>query len=194
MMFYVIGRYLGEEPLAISNLIKLLYSFFGATLIGAIAKALQVIVSNLIGENKQHEVQPTIYKTMFLSLVIGGFLVLILNIFTVEILSLLTGFSSQNQTLISKAIPLTRFLGLIIFVYTISYVFLKGLEGTGATAKAFRFSIISVSVEAVYILIFVIYFKANIFWVWASEIVFWGLLAALCYSYLKSKKWKKVNL
>jgi putative MATE family efflux protein len=184
-VFYIFIEHYGERALAISNVMRNIFSLAGV-FIWAFASTTNAMISNIIGQGRSDEVQKLIYRIMMLSLAFALFLFVIFNLFPKELLS----FFRLSNGFIKEAIPVLRMVTFGTLLMSISVVWLNAVTGTGNTK-------VNLLMEAVTILLYLIYiycvlelFQLNLIWGWASEILYWISLFTMSFFYIKSGKWK----
>lgn len=183
--FYILIEHHGARDLAISNTMRNIFGFFGV-FTWAFAATTNTMVSNIIGQGMQDRVIELINKIVRLSLSFIIVVFLLLNVFP----SLFLSIYGQDQAFIEQAIPVLRVVSSALVVMSFSTIWLNAVTGTGSTRINLLIEIITLVVYCTYIYLVLEVFKLSIVIGWMSEWVYWGLIFALSYMYIKSGKWK----
>ena len=162
---------------------------FCGIFIWAFASATNTMVSNTIGQKKEKDVIPLIHRIMRLSFAFSLIVCLFLNLFTRICLE----FFGMPEGFVTEAEPVMRIVTAGFLLMSISVVALNAVTGTGDTT-------INLLAELAAIIIYCIYsyyvieiknYSLNI--AWASEIIYWIIILAITYSYMRTGKWEKFN-
>ncbi len=183
--FYLMIEHHGERALSISNTMR---NVFGLTGIfsWAFAATTNTMVSNVIGQKKNEEVLPLIWKISKVSFFISLVIVVLLNLAPGIILSVF----GQNESFTSEAIPVVRVISVALLLMSFSTVWLNAVTGTGNTVVNLTIEAITIVLYCVYVYVILVYFFLPITWGWASEIVYWTSMFSMAYWYVKSGRWK----
>ena len=185
MMFFVfIENYMGERSLAVTNIIRSLYTIVTLPT-NALAAALNTLVSNTIGAGKKESVLNLIKRTSILSLVSMIILIILMAIAPKLFLKIYT----NDITLINDTVAPFYVLLSTLPIYAIASVIFNGLSGTGNTRTALVFDLIAITSYFVYSWFIIVHLRLSISWAWTTELVYWGLLLFFSIIYLRSKKW-----
>ncbi|GJM34611.1 MAG: MATE family efflux transporter [Saprospiraceae bacterium] len=185
-VFFGIVENLGERPLAITNLVRMVYLVLSIPCWG-FASGVNTLVSNFIGQRKRQAVIPIIWKTAKISWLTTMVLTLPVVLFPQEFLYPLLG--SGNSELIQQARPIFYVLVGILTFFSIGGVFFNGLAGTGATYMGLKIQFYCAVFYLLYIYIVVNYTNGGLIWAWAAEIFYWMLMLFFIIWYLRSKRW-----
>lgn len=187
MMFFVfIENYLGERPLAITNIIRSLYTILTLPA-NALSSAVNTLVSNTIGANKKGQVLDLIKRTSILSL----FSMLIIVLLVAIMPSLFLHVYTNDAALISETISPLYVLLATLPIYSVGTIAFSGLSGTGNTRTALAFEIVAICFYFGYSWLIIAHLQLSVNWAWTTELVYWGLLLISSVVYLRSKKWMK---
>ncbi len=185
-MFFIAIEHLGEEYLAISNILRSLSTllFMISAAFGAAANS---ITSNLIGANKDKSVMPTMKKIIFMTTAITFIFTVLMAAFPVESMRIYT----DNIALIYRT-KTAFFVMLSTYITLIpGFILFNAVSGTGHTKTAFFMEIISLVFYVAQILYIVTYLRADIAWCWTCEHSYNIVLSIISYAYMKSSKWHK---
>ena len=185
MMFFVfIENYMGERPLAITNIIRSLYTILTLPS-NALSSAVNTLVSNTIGANKKDLVLDLIKRTAILSLSSMAVIIIIVALMPAIFLHIYT----NDPVLISETIPPLYVLLATLPIYSIGTIVFSGLSGTGNTRTALAFEAVAICFYFGYSWLIIAHLRLSINWAWTTELVYWGLLLVSSVIYLRSKKW-----
>jgi len=180
---------MGERALAISVVLKILYTFYSAPAWG-FASAANSLVSNVIGQKKYNQVMVVINRSTILSFVTTVVPCATLVFFPELILSVFT----KDVAVIEGARSVIYVLIMVILACSVSNVIFNGIMGTGATFFSLITETFSMFVYLGYAYVIVNVLNLGLSYVWGSEFIYWLLLVIIGVAYLKSGKWKKVTM
>ncbi len=183
--FYILVEHHGARALAISNTMRNIFGLFGI-FCWAFASTTNTMVSNVIGQGKQHEVMPLIKRVVRLSLGISFVLFLILNAVPEWFLS----FYGQGTAFIEEGIPVLRIVSLALLMMSFGTIWLNAVTGTGNTQVNLWIELITLVIYSVYVYLTLEYFHLSIVWGWGSEWVYWISMFTMAYLYMQSGRWK----
>ena len=188
LLFFLIEK-MGEQPLAVSQIIKNLYLLFLIPIWGFSASA-STLTSNLIGEGKIDEVMPMVKKVILLSLI--TMIVLIQgNIFFPEtILSLF----SKKPDVISQSVAPLRVVSAALIFYCSGYAFFSVISGAGATRIALLIEMGTIAIYLFYSVLVTTVWHSSLAVVWTTEWVYMILIGSASYLYLRTDRWKKAKV
>ena len=184
--FFGIIENLGERPLAITNLVRMIYLTLSIPTWG-FASGANTLISHYIGMGKHDQVIPLIWKISKICLAWTCVLLLPVLLFPKYILYPL--FGKQDMSLIVEAQPILYVMGGILILFSVSAVFFNGLAATGATKFGLLIQTISVVMYLIYVYVVIEILQAGLGWAWASEIFYWLLIFVVSYWFLKTSRW-----
>ena len=185
LIFYIFIEHLGEESLAISQVMRSIFGMFGIFM-WAFGYTTNTMVSNLIGQGMPNRVTLLVKKMWKLSFGCAAFLCVWVLLFPYAFLGLFT-----NQThLIADAIPSLYIVTLATLIMSLAAVAFNAVTGTGVTT-------INVVIEGICITAYLCYnyfivhkMRMPLAYAWASEWVYWSILLIASTIYLFSGRWK----
>jgi putative MATE family efflux protein len=183
-VFFSIIERINERALAVSHIVRALYMILGIPLT-AWSDATNTLVSNLIGQNKQEMIMPTIKKIALLLLLVDGIYCVLINIFPDQILGLFT----TDITLINDAIPTLRVISFSLTFFSLSFLSFRGLAGAGLTNLCMRIEMFTVVVYLCAAFALVTWFDASTALVWCTEFIYFGLLGGISFYFLRQGKY-----
>jgi Na+-driven multidrug efflux pump len=152
----------------------------------AFAAATNTMVSNIIGQKRDDDVLPLIWKISKVSLVISLVIVVFLNLAPQIVLSVY----GQSESFIVDAIPVVRVVSVALLLMSFSTVWLNAVTGSGNTVVNLTIETITIVLYCVYVYVVLVWLFLPITWGWASEIVYWVSMFSMAYWYMKSGRWK----
>ncbi len=190
VFFFGMVENLGERPLAISNLARMVYLLLSIPLWG-FSTGVNTLVSNLIGQNRRSEVLAAAWKTGKLCWAVTMLLAVPILLFPGQLLYPLLG--KDDMSLIEETQPVFYFLlGLLTFS-TFGAVMMNALSGTGATWFGLKLQALCVAVYLGYVYWVTNFTQLGLLWVWASELLYWALMIVFVLFYLRSEKWHEMR-
>ncbi len=183
--FFLAIEHLGEQPLAISNIIRSLYMLISIPVF-ALAATTNTLVSNSIGAGKTEEVVSLIWKVGKLAVMICLVFMTICFIFPKLSISIYT----SSPELIQASIPSLFFILPVLPIISISNVFFNAVSGTGNTRTALILEITTLIIYISYIWLIVFHFRFPLEYCWTSEYIYGIFIFLFSFYYLKKGNWK----
>lgn len=178
---------MGEVALAISTVVKNIYTLYSIPSWG-FGSAANSIVSNLIGQKKYRQALLSINRTSKLSFALTFACCLSIIFFPELIVQI---FTDDPAVLIgSKSIFWVLYL--IILAGSVSLVVFNAIVGTGATQFCLLIQIFSVMLYLGYAYISICFWELSLPFIWLSELLYWSVLALICWYYLRFGNWRNV--
>jgi multidrug resistance protein, MATE family len=188
-VFFIIIEQSGERPLAISNIIRSIYTFlmihawaFGSTV--------NTLVSNALGENKPEIVMPVIRKVNILS-VLTSLGVLGLTYFVPE---MIMRVYTNNPELIEGSAHIFRVIVFVLIPLSLGANYFSGVSGTGNTKTALIIELAVLALYFSYVITVNKIYNGNLAVIWLSEYVYMTMLGVVSYLYLKYGNWRKKRI
>lgn len=184
-VFFIFIEHLGERPLAISNMLRSVFGFFGI-FTWALAATCNTMVSNLIGQGKQDQVFKAIRRIVLFSVVCSLVVCALVNIFPYTLLHIYT----TDAGLIADSILSIRIISLSTLVMAVSAVVLSGVTGTGNTRMNLITEIVAVIGYLVYCDIVIERMRSPLHLAWGADFIYWFIILTMSVWYLNSGRWK----
>lgn len=184
LLFYVLIEHLGERQLAISNTMRNIFALFGI-FTWAYANTTNMMVSNIIGQQKRHEVLPLVRKISRLSFCTIMILCILLNVFPHVFLSIY----NAKPDFVADAIPVVRVISVSLLMMSIAVVWLNSITGTGNTKMNLKIEILTILIYCIYVYVVTGKLKLSIVYAWASEFLYWTFTFILAWRYMRNGKW-----
>ncbi len=190
VFFFGMVENLGERSLAISNLARMVYLLLSIPLWG-FSTGVNTLVSNLIGQERRSDVLAAAWRTGKLCWFVTMILAVPILLFPGKLLYPLLG--KDDMSLITETQPIFYFLLGLLSFSTFGAVLMNALSGTGATWFGLKLQALCVTVYLGYVYWVTNFTDLGLLWVWASEMLYWALMIAFAYFYLKSEKWHSMR-
>lgn len=187
--FFLIVEKLGEQALAISNIIRSVYIVLMIPIWG-FASAANSMVSYLIGMRKQDFVFLLIKRIVLMAMASVGLLVLLSQAVPEAILRIYT----NDPDLILHSIPVLKVVSLSSIFLSSGFVLFNGVMGTGKTNVSFLIELLVLLIYIVYVYVLINFFGANVTMAWTSEIVYGLLLTSFSWLYLLKGRWALIKI
>ena len=187
--FFTFIEKLGSHELAISNIIRNLYSLAGLTTWG-LASAANTVVSNLIGQGLYDEIPKAIKRIVILSLTLSVLISSVLLIFPATILRVYT----NDFQIIADSVPVLYVCIVAMPLFSISSILFNGIVSTGLTKVSLLIEMLAISGYLAYIYTIILVYRCDVWVAWTSEWVYWTLIGSIALVYLKSGKWRDVRI
>ncbi len=189
VIFFLMIEKMGPASLAASNVAKEVYMVLGITTWG-IANATNSLISNLIGQGRQDEIFVLLRKVIIVALGFSVVFFLFIMIYPQGFIQIFT----NDDTIIQLATNPVRIVGVCLIIMAVSSILFRAVTGTGATKYSLLLVFITLIVYMIYVVILIKVLNVNLTVAWTSEIIYWLVLAWLCWKYLKSGKWKEYKV
>ena len=182
--FIFIENHMGEHSLAVTNIIRSLYTIITipSTALGAAANTL---VSNTIGAGRSDTVLSLVKRSTVISLVAMMVLIAIIAILP----QIFAKIYTDNPRLIADTVMPLYVLLSSLPLYAVGSVPFSAVSGTGNTKKPLKFEVITLLSYLFYAWLIIVYLRLSVNWAWTTEHIYWSQLTLYSLIYLRSKKW-----
>ncbi|MFA8299677.1 MAG: MATE family efflux transporter [Hyphomicrobiales bacterium] len=187
--FFLLVEKIGEDALAVSNIIRSIYIIFFIPVQG-FSSATNVLVSNFIGKGAYKEVLRIIFRVIKLCLIGVGVIVAICWIAPKLLISIYT----DDPNLISMSLAPLKVISITAFTLTSGFIFYYGVMGTGKTMVAFYIELLALVVYVSFAYTIIHFFHANVAHAWTVEGVYGLMMTLLSFLYIKYGKWKHAKI
>lgn len=186
LLFFLMIESYGTIAKGISNTMR---SVIGLTGIfcWSLCGSANVMVSNLIGQDRHEEVMPIVVRIAIWSGAICSFLLLLLNIFPAQFFQLF----SDDKEFVSAGIPVLRVVSVGMILMSTANIWLNAITGTGKTRMNLIIELAGVITYILYSWYLMKWNKASLAMAWTNELLYWGIILVSSYLYMKSGKWKQ---
>ncbi|GAB3309109.1 MATE family efflux transporter [Hymenobacter humi] len=184
LLFFVLVARLGVRALAVSNIVRSLYTFASLPAL-ALAAALQTIVSRYVGQGRQAAVLPTVRRAALLAVGLGLGPVLVLVAVPLQV----AGGFSDEPALVAATRPLLQLLAALLLTFSASTMWSHAVVGVGGADRSLGMEL---GATSAYLL--AAWGAVRLGWplaaVWATELGYWALLGGLSWRYLRRGQWQ----
>jgi len=171
---------------AISNTMRNVFGLTGV-FVWAFASTSNVMVSNLMGQQRQDKVLEAINKIMILSVSFCLFMCALVNLFPTAFFAVF----GQGPEFVAQGIPVIRMVTLGLCFMSIANIWLNGVTGTGKTTVNLAIELVAISLYLIYTWIFMKLHWISLAMAWSNELIYWLSIFLMAFFYLKSGRWKK---
>jgi multidrug resistance protein, MATE family len=175
----------GEIALGISNTMRNILGLAGIVT-WAFGSTTNAMVSNIIGQGRQDQVDVLISKILRLSFSSALVMAILINLFPAFLLSLY----GQSGEFVEQAIPVARVLSVAILQMSFAVVYLNAVTGSGNSRVSLLIEMFAIVFYCVYIYFALDKYFLSITYGWMSEWLYWLCLFLPSFLYIRSGKWK----
>ncbi len=187
--FFLFVEKLGEQSLAVSNIIRSIYMIIMVPVWG-FSTATNSLVSYLIGMKKTDEVMSLIYKTVLMCFA----LILLPVSLTVLFPSAFMHIYTNDPGLIALGIPVMYVVSLGGMFVSIGFVFFSGVSGAGMTKTSLVIELIVLVFYLFYTYFMINYVGVDVAGAWTAEILYGLLMILISWPYMISGRWKNAQV
>lgn len=183
LLFFLFIEHLGEEELAIANIIRSI-SEVPFVFSAAFASTAATLVSNIIGEGHPEGVRLIIRRVLLLCAVT----MLPLLLFFALCPHLIIGLFTDIPSLVQASVP-TLWVMCAATVLTLPWnVYLQSVAGTGNTRVCLRFDVVALGIYAVYCIVIIGILKSSVTVCWTADAVYQLCIWIQCVIYLYKRR------
>jgi len=187
-VFFGLVENLGERPLAITNLARIVYLVLSIPCWG-FSSGINTLVSNLIGAGEEDAVLPVTKKTV--NIAVGSTLLIGLPVLIFPSIFLYPLLGAEDMSIMVEAQPVFYILLSILALFSTGIILLNALTGTGRTWYALNLQFWATAAYIVYIFYVIKFTDLGLVWAWAAELVYWVIIIGMSLYYLSGNRWKK---
>jgi MATE family multidrug resistance protein len=174
---------------AISNTMRNVFGLTGV-FVWAFASTSNVMVSNLMGQQRQDKVLEAINKIMILSVSFCLFMCALVNLFPTAFFAVF----GQGPEFVAQGIPVIRMVTLGLCFMSIANIWLNGVTGTGKTTVNLAIELVAISLYLIYTWIFMKLHWISLAMAWSNELIYWLSIFLMAFFYLKSGRWRTKSI
>jgi multidrug resistance protein, MATE family len=184
IVFFTLIEKMGSKELAISNIVKQLYTILGIPTF-ALASTTNTVIGNVVGQKKVQKIIPLLKRIIIMS---SGFIL----IFSLPAFIFPKFFISSiaEASLVEASIRPFYVALLALQLYSFSTVLFNCIASIGSTIASLIVEIIVIVIYLAYLYLVFGVFQSDLAVVWTSEWVYWTSLALLSIAYLRFSSWK----
>jgi len=184
-LFFVIIEKMGEQTLAVANILRSILLLFMMPIWG-LATTANTFTGNLLGQGKRSLIPILIRRIINIGAIFGLFFAPFVLFFP----SLLAQIYSDDVLLIERASQTIWIVYLTMFTFIPGVILNNALSGTGDTKSAFYIEMMASVLYLFYAYLVALVFNFPFTFIWASELIYWGFIGVLSFYRLKSGKWR----
>ena len=188
-IFFVAIEHLGERPLAVTNIVRSISSVV-FLFINAFASTACSLVGNLIGAGEADRVGPLCRRMVRLCFAFVLPVSLLFAVFPRSILSIYTG----DASLVAAAVPSLRVMLSTLLPCVPAFIYQFSVSGTGNTRVTLAITLVCVTGYTLYTLWLVYGMHAGVALCWTADHVYYLLSLALSYTYIRSGRWRRLEI
>jgi putative MATE family efflux protein len=185
MIFFIFVEKMGTNELAISSVVKSIYTIFGIPAWG-FSSAANTIVSNLMGQKRPDEVSKAIKRIVFFSMSFTAILSLPIIFFPEAFMR----FYTVDEAVIMGGKYVIYVCMTALIIYSSSTIMFNGIVSTGTSKVSLAIEVIAVVVYLGYIYSIFQIENLSLPLVWTAELFYWFVIALISFIYLKTGRWK----
>ena len=186
LVFFLLIEGLHDETAkAISNTMRNVFGLTGV-FVWAFASTCNVMVSNLMGQQREDKVLEAINRIMLLSISFCLVMCLLVNMFPAAFF----GLFGQGEAFVKQGIPVIRMVSVGLMFMSIANIWLNGVTGTAKTRVNLAIEIVAITIYLIYSWYFVKLHYISLAMAWSNEVVYWLSIFLMSFIYLRSGKWK----
>lgn len=184
-IFFALVEHMGEESIAVSGIVRSVYMLIMIPVFAFGATA-NTLTSRLIGEGKQGEVIPTIFKINGQGLIAILPVLICCLIIPHFVLSIYT----NDLSLADASIPSLMVVCIASISMSFGMPLFEAVSGTGNTTKALILETIVLIAYTFSVWFFASYISTRVEWVWTSEFTYGALTSLVSYLYIRFSHWQ----
>ena len=185
MIFFIFVEKMGTRALAISSVVKSIYTIFGIPAWG-FSSAANTIVSNLMGQKRPDEVSKAIKRIVVFSMGFTALLALPIIFFPEAFMR----FYTVDEAVIAGGRHVIYVCMGALLIYSSSTIMFNGIVSTGTSKVSLGIEVVAVIVYLGYIWSIFQIENVSLPLVWTAELFYWFAIAAISFIYLKTGRWK----
>lgn len=189
LAFFLFVEKLGEQALAVSNIIRSFYIVLMIPMWG-FASATNTLVSGLIGQGRREEVMPLVLKIVRLCFFMVLFMVTLGILFPGAALRIYT----NDPVLLEVSLPVLYVVSFAALMLAVAFIFFNGASGTGKTQVTLAIEMVVLTIYLVFTYLVADYYGLAVQYVWTAEFLYAFLLGFLSFLYLRSGRWKSAKV
>ena len=188
-VFFLAIEHLGEEQLAITNIVRSGSSLLFMPII-AFASTASTLVSNALGASRAHDVMFVIRRCVTMAYAVIVPLMIIVAIIPQTFMSV---FTNDVDILQGSVASVYVMLGFNLIAIP-ACIFFHSVSGTGNTRLALGIEIVATILYAVAIYAIIFTLRADVAVCWSVEYVYWTVILLCSALYFKYGKWQNRTL
>lgn len=188
LVFFILIEGRGPEAKAISNVMRNVFGLAGV-FVWAFASTTSSMVSNLMGQQRQHDVLRLVKRITLWSMFFCAIMCGLLNLFPTMFFRLF----GQPQTFIDEAIPVVRTVSMGIMLMSVANIWLNAVTGTGKTRINLMIEIVAILLYLGYTWYFMKVNYISLAMAWSNEFIYWVSIFVMASLFMYKGKWKQTK-
>lgn len=182
--FFAMIEHTGEEPIAISGIVRSVYMLVTVPVF-AFSATSNTLTSRLIGAGKQSEISATLKQIVKLSLT----LIIPLIIICACVPEYIARIYTDDIILAHKSASTIYVIFFATLLMAPAMIYFEFISGTGHTLSALLLEAGVLVVYVVYVYLSSSVWHLSVEWIWCTEVIYSLLMLIVSYSYMKFAKW-----
>lgn len=184
--FFAMIEHTGEEPIAISGIVRSVYLLVTVPVF-AFSATSNTLTSRLIGAGKQAEISDTLKQIVKLCLTLIIPMILICACIPEYIARIYT----DDIVLAQKSASTIYVILFATLLMAPAMVYFEFISGTGHTLSALLLEAGVLVIYVIYVYLSSSVWCLSVEWIWVTEVIYSLLMFVVSYSYMKFAKWGK---
>lgn len=188
-IFFFFIEKMGTDNLEISHIMRNFY-FLALIPVMGMGIATRTFVSQLMAQNKQDEVIPTVYRIILISFV-STFIFVHPNLFyPYQVIPVI----SPNELVYDESAFTLRVITGAMLLMSIVMPAINLITGSGDTKTSFRIELISIVIYLTMAYLLTNVYVQNITVVWCLEYLYFGVMGLAALFYIRKGKWRSIKI
>jgi putative MATE family efflux protein len=189
LMFFVMVEQVGEGALAGANIIYSIYALFLLPIDG-FSDTTTTVVSNFIGQDDSRRIGAVVRRAM------GWSAALVLPLLTVAaaIPELPLAIFTSDPTVLEGAVASLRVVSLAVMIVIPAEMVFAAVAGTGDTRTTLLIELVFSTTVLAYVYSAALVFHLPLAAIWVGEILGWLACFMLSLLWLRSERWKRLDI
>ena len=185
LVFFLFIEHLGEEQLAIANIIRSV-SGLPWVFTAAFASSAATLISNIIGEGQPEGVFPLLRRINIMCYIILLPLLIAFAVFP----HLIIGVFTDIPSLVRDSVPTLYVMCAGTLITIPCFIYLQAVAGTGNTKPCLWIDLVCLGIYLVFCIVVIAILRCNVAVCWLADAVYGIALWALSAHYLHRARWQ----
>lgn len=188
-VFFLAIEHLGEEQLAITNIVRSGSSLIFMPII-AFASTASTLVSNAIGASRENDVTLILKRIITMGYAVILPIVVIIAFMPQTFMRIFT----DDIVLLSGSVASVYVMLGFNFIAIPACILFHAVSGTGSTRLALVIEIVATIFYAVAIYAIIFYLRSDVAVCWSVEYIYWTIILLGAFRFFKRGEWRKSRL
>lgn len=185
-VFFLAIEHLGEEQLAITNIVRSGSSLIFMPII-AFASTAATLVSNAMGASRMNDVTLILKRTVNMGYAVIVPMAILIAFMPQTFMRIFT----DNEVLLSGSVASVYVMLGFNFVAIPACILFHAVSGTGNTRLALGIEIVATIFYAAAIYIIIFYLRADVAVCWSVEYIYWAIILICATLFFKKGEWRR---